>query len=282
MVACFLCGSCGIYYSHEAIGLPLPCPFFVFTRQPIIAHEQCQRIQKINEFSVDYQSDEQSHNGTDSTSGTGSDAPFGSKHVQTCLICLECFHVGEIASWSSTKDCNHAFHPSCIEKWLLRHENCPICRRMIMLCDYSHQKIPKTKLKALRKEYKKRGQSTHFCIQDGLVLEDLPLVEKEFQQSDIGKLEVDGLCSSLPAVTEVDQDASATCGEEGNSEELSVSINSEDEDNGLYLAVVELQPCVVSCFSTDDCSSSGRVPNDSKEGTTDSTETALTDALTAV
>lgn len=38
----------------------------------------------------------------------------------TCTICLGAYHVGESVTWSSNSECDHCFHTSCIEEWLLR------------------------------------------------------------------------------------------------------------------------------------------------------------------
>ncbi|CAL0318242.1 unnamed protein product [Lupinus luteus] len=42
-----------------------------------------------------------------------------------CVVCLEEFEVGGVAK---VMPCKHKFHPSCIEKWLGIHGNCPVCR----------------------------------------------------------------------------------------------------------------------------------------------------------
>ena len=53
----------------------------------------------------------------------------------TCSICLECFGVGNKISWSrDNEECNHPFHHDCLMKWLLQHNDCPICRQPIV-CD---------------------------------------------------------------------------------------------------------------------------------------------------
>jgi hypothetical protein len=106
------------------------------------------------------------------------DMTEGSKDVQCCLICFEPFLVGECLSWSSTDDCVHAFHSSCIEEWLLRNTKCPCCRRMYLLVDYTKSKIPPKTLMLLLEQQKRRRRSTYFCIQDGLVtVKSLPDTE---------------------------------------------------------------------------------------------------------
>ena len=47
-----------------------------------------------------------------------------------CSICNEkiFFH-----SHSFLGDCGHAFHKKCINKWYIRKENCPICRKELSI-----------------------------------------------------------------------------------------------------------------------------------------------------
>ena len=49
-----------------------------------------------------------------------------------CTICLSTYKVGSSVVWSSNADCDHAFHHECIEKWLMKQREgplCPCCRR---------------------------------------------------------------------------------------------------------------------------------------------------------
>ena len=45
-----------------------------------------------------------------------------------CPICLEPYKEGDEICWSSNDDCPHSFHLDCMMKWLMTHDNCPLCR----------------------------------------------------------------------------------------------------------------------------------------------------------
>jgi len=45
-----------------------------------------------------------------------------------CSVCLEPYKAGDLVSWSIKEECNHVFHYRCIYPWLLKSEQCPICR----------------------------------------------------------------------------------------------------------------------------------------------------------
>ena len=49
-----------------------------------------------------------------------------------CSICLRHYQVGDDICWSHNASCNHFFHEECIAQWLLRHNECPCCRRNYM------------------------------------------------------------------------------------------------------------------------------------------------------
>lgn len=186
-------------------------------------HEHCQMICQgyngdvdvdcVSKHSLDTEND-----GENSSSATSS---LESEQVPSCWICFEAFQVGEMVSWSSTSDCDHVFHPSCIEAWLLRHVDCPCCRRRYLLVDYTREKIPKSKLQALVKERKKRRQTTYFCIQDGLVTID-SLVKSEGQQS---------MAQNEGSLPENDANDCTDLCVETQGEALTESLNSDDDTN---------------------------------------------------
>lgn len=51
---------------------------------------------------------------------------------QECAICINQFRCGD--SLRSLRSCGHTFHRSCIDLWLLRRADCPLCKRCVR-CD---------------------------------------------------------------------------------------------------------------------------------------------------
>ncbi|KAI7813664.1 E3 ubiquitin-protein ligase RNF128a [Triplophysa rosa] len=45
--------------------------------------------------------------------------------ADTCAVCIELYKPGDVLSILT---CNHFFHKSCIEPWLLEHRTCPMCK----------------------------------------------------------------------------------------------------------------------------------------------------------
>lgn len=50
-----------------------------------------------------------------------------------CPICLGEFREGE--NMRILPKCKHLFHVKCIDKWLLSHSSCPICRQLLFELD---------------------------------------------------------------------------------------------------------------------------------------------------
>lgn len=68
----------------------------------------------------------------------GSDLSARSTAPQTkaqCSICLGNYEPGNIVYWSKKDGCSHVFHDDCILEWLMKHNDCPLCRRNLLSAD---------------------------------------------------------------------------------------------------------------------------------------------------
>ena len=45
---------------------------------------------------------------------------------EMCTICQNPCETGSIVQ--TIRQCRHTFHPVCIERWLIHHNSCPVCR----------------------------------------------------------------------------------------------------------------------------------------------------------
>lgn len=46
----------------------------------------------------------------------------------SCPICFEEYSVGDEICISRNESCPHQFHFECLQSWLLKHDDCPLCR----------------------------------------------------------------------------------------------------------------------------------------------------------
>ena len=47
---------------------------------------------------------------------------------RSCTICCEDYREGDEIAWSRNEECRHAYHVECILHWLMKHNDCPLCR----------------------------------------------------------------------------------------------------------------------------------------------------------
>ncbi|KAG8058262.1 hypothetical protein GUJ93_ZPchr0002g25718 [Zizania palustris] len=56
-------------------------------------------------------------------------AASSSSSTQLCAVCLESARAGE--RWRALPACGHAFHATCVDRWLARAPACPVCRSAV-------------------------------------------------------------------------------------------------------------------------------------------------------
>lgn len=61
-----------------------------------------------------------------------------------CSICLDTFTEGDEIAWAkdgsrtpsmAVEECDHIFHRECLVSWLQHHDECPLCRRLLVHAD---------------------------------------------------------------------------------------------------------------------------------------------------
>lgn len=54
---------------------------------------------------------------------------------KSCSICMCRYKEGDEICWSRNEKCYHAFHLVCMLEWLMKHNDCPMCRRNYLMPD---------------------------------------------------------------------------------------------------------------------------------------------------
>lgn len=63
----------------------------------------------------------------------------------TCSVCMQSFE----GTYVRTLACGHVFHDTCIDEWVKRTENCPLCRREIVFEEHAPSHLLIDTLQAL-------------------------------------------------------------------------------------------------------------------------------------
>ena len=48
--------------------------------------------------------------------------------TKACPICFEEYSIGDDMCMSRNSTCSHVFHAECMTNWLMKSDNCPLCR----------------------------------------------------------------------------------------------------------------------------------------------------------
>lgn len=71
------------------------------------------------------------------------DSEYGGQDpIDQCAICLAQFVSGDEISLSCDSQCLHLFHRNCIFEWLVKHKECPYCRRLYLANDALLESVP--------------------------------------------------------------------------------------------------------------------------------------------
>jgi len=51
---------------------------------------------------------------------------------KSCAICIQKYKDGDDICWSRNDKCHHVYHLNCMVEWLMRHDDCPMCRQVFL------------------------------------------------------------------------------------------------------------------------------------------------------
>jgi len=60
---------------------------------------------------------------------SNSSSMYSPKH---CAICIQKYKDGDDICWSRNDKCHHVYHLNCMVEWLMRHDDCPMCRQLFL------------------------------------------------------------------------------------------------------------------------------------------------------
>lgn len=49
-----------------------------------------------------------------------------------CPVCLDTLESNDAISWSKMFRCEHVFHTLCLTPWLMKNDDCPVCRTILI------------------------------------------------------------------------------------------------------------------------------------------------------
>lgn len=165
------------------------------------------------------------------------------EEIEACQICMEDFKVGDSVSWST--GCDHVYHFTCIQEWLLKKTDCPYCRQTMLQVDATDE----YDVVALMSEKQKRANSTFFCLHEGLVVAES--LTAHGNEADLADGRLDGLVIESPIAGNL-----RVAGENDEvAETVDMDLPNDDDsdhENGSHLVVVieedvtAMEPAVIS------------------------------------
>ena len=62
---------------------------------------------------------------------------------RSCAICMAKYEHNDDICWSKNEKCYHAFHLNCVIPWLMKHNECPMCRRHFLKSHDDVENVPR-------------------------------------------------------------------------------------------------------------------------------------------
>mmetsp|Transcript_8821 Transcript_8821/g.13339 ORF Transcript_8821/g.13339 Transcript_8821/m.13339 type:complete len:250 (-) Transcript_8821:2634-3383(-) len=84
---------------------------------------ESEMVQKEDIFVKSFHDHRSTHHGIDDSVSSSLYSP------KECAICMSRYKHGDAICWSQNEKCFHAYHLSCMVEWLMKHNECPMCRR---------------------------------------------------------------------------------------------------------------------------------------------------------
>jgi hypothetical protein len=111
-----------------------------------------------------------------------------------CSICLCNYEVGSDVVWSSNQACDHVFHEQCIEQWLMKQREgplCPCCRRDFILDPYDLEEEDEVDPQLLAFDLMESGELVPETMENPLeaTLEETPTTSPSMDDQRIATME---------------------------------------------------------------------------------------------
>ena len=95
--------------------------------QPSPSDEACQ--DDINDDSPTSTQKNHEREDQEQRSTSDDDRNHEDEEENCCSICFGEYETGALLGVANNGHCQHMFHQECITEWLMKHEECPVCRR---------------------------------------------------------------------------------------------------------------------------------------------------------
>lgn len=156
---------------------------------------------------------------------TDDDDDDGVNTERECMICMEEFAAGDSVAWSI--HCDHVFHDDCLTEWLMKHDNCPYCRQLVIpdFDGVSTKPPSKKKVKQMQADRTTRIATTSYSLEEGFVVR--PSEKDKHTKHEESTSYVEGLL----VVPNGDEDKDENDVEQGDDTSLHAPTDHSSEDD---------------------------------------------------